>query len=84
MSDRKEYKIKGLEDRQRERERRAKVKELTKAKQPIPPELQQPIVDREKVWKTKQEEIKAEIKHQEEQLAQLARDQQEEKEEEDV
>ena len=60
--------ILGREDRAREKERKAKVKQLKQAKQPIPPELDQ-IVDRERAWQADQ----LQIKQQKELLAQLAK-----------
>jgi hypothetical protein len=77
--ERKEMNIQGREDRQREKARRSKVKELKYAKQPIPPELAEPIVDREKVWKAEQEAIK----QQKDLQAKLATDQKEDQEEEE-
>ena len=62
------------EDRAREKERKAKVNELKKAKQPVPPELEIRIVDRERVWQTDQ----LQIKQQQELLARLADKQREE------
>jgi hypothetical protein len=50
--------ILGREDRAREKERKAKVKQLKQAKQPIPPELEIQIVDRERVWQADQLQIK--------------------------
>ena len=69
--------MKGLADRQQEKQRKAKIRELTNANEAIPNELLVPIVDREKVWNTEQ----AEIKRQAELRTQLAKDQEEEEEE---
>src|SRR5436190_6404860 len=48
---------KGVEARKRERERKKKLKALYQAKQPIPPELLQPIPDPEAIWKINQEQM---------------------------
>jgi hypothetical protein len=68
----------GLVDRQQERDRKAKIKELVRANEAIPNELFVPIVDREKVWNAEQ----AKIKRQEELRTELAKDQEEDDEEE--
>ena len=44
----------GVEARKQERARIKKIKELTKLKQDIPPELQVPIPDPETIWKAEQ------------------------------
>lgn len=44
----------GVAARKQERERKKEIKALQKAKQPIPPELQQPISDPEVIWKASQ------------------------------
>jgi hypothetical protein len=68
----------GLVDRQQERDRKAKIKELARANEAIPSDLLVPIVDREKIWNAEQ----AEIKRQEELRMELAKDQVEDDEEE--
>lgn len=50
----------GVEARKQERARIKKVKELTKAKQDIPPELRDPIPDPEAIWKAEQAVLQAE------------------------
>jgi hypothetical protein len=70
--------MKGLADRQQEKQRKAKIRELANANKAIPNELLVLIVDREKVWNTEQ----ADIKRQAELRMQLAKDQEEEEEEE--
>jgi hypothetical protein len=54
----------GVEAREQERLRKRKVKELTKAKQDIPPELLVPIPDPEKVWKAGQLELEKQLQEQ--------------------
>jgi hypothetical protein len=49
----------GVEARKQERARVKKVKELAKAKQDIPPELQVPIPDPEAIWKAEQAVLQA-------------------------
>jgi len=58
----------GLVDRQQERDRKAKIKELVRANEAIPNELFVPIVNREKVWNAEQ----AKFKRQEELRTELA------------
>ena len=66
----------GLDARKRERERKKEVKALQKAKQPIPSELQTPILDPEVAWKADQEELKKQFS--------LQLDEQDEKDEEEI
>jgi hypothetical protein len=54
----------GVEAREQERLRKRKVKELTKAKQDIPPELLVPIPDPEKIWKAGQLELEKQLQEQ--------------------
>jgi hypothetical protein len=54
----------GVEAREQERLRKRKVKELTKAKQDIPPELLVPIPNPEKIWKAGQLELEKQLQEQ--------------------
>jgi len=55
---------KGVEAREQERLRKRKIKELTKAKQDIPPKLLVPIPDPEKIWKEGQLELERQLQEQ--------------------
>jgi len=54
----------GVEAREQERVQKRKVKELTKAKLDIPPELLVPIPDPEKIWKAGQLELERQLQEQ--------------------
>lgn len=56
----------GVNARAEERSRKKRVKELLKAKEPIPPELLVPIPDPEAIWKADQQTLKAAIQEDQE------------------
>ena len=71
---------KGVEARKHERERKKELKALYQAKQPIPPELLQPIPDPEAIWKINQEQMTQQLQ----QLHEITEEKEEEEEEIEV
>ena len=59
------------------RERKKKLRTLYQAKQPIPPELLQPIPDPEAIWKINQEQMTQQLQ----QLHEITEEKEEEEEE---